>query len=272
METSTLTTAPEVRRPRTVQSVSHAVTLLRAIAQRRTPLTLSDLARKAQLSKPATYNLLGTLVSLQLIRRDDDGCYLPDWGLYELGCRMVDAEALRDAARAPLHRLLQQVPGALLLSIMTGDKVLYVDRAETSPGFRMVADIGRRSPLHTTASGKVFLAAMPEKRISGYLSRPLVSVTPATITSRRALRAEIALTREHGYGVSWGEQERLLSSVAVPLRGQRGTVRAALAVVVPTRDLERIAPSRLVLRLAHAATEICTEWDRTTLAPEFSGR
>src|SRR5690606_5728796 len=113
---------------------------------------------------------------------------------------------LRQVARAPLRRLVQQVSGAVLLSVIVDDEVLYVDRAESLPELSMVADVGVRSPLHSTASGKVFLAAMGEDRCGHYLHRPLRATTPATITDPRALRNEIALTRDHGYGVSWGEQ------------------------------------------------------------------
>lgn len=253
------------QRPRTVQSVIHATTLLQVIAHARGPLSLSRLARAVGLSKPATYNLLGTLMALHLLRRDAAGQYLPDWGLYEIGVRVADIEPLRDSARMPLRELARQVHGAVLLSVLHGNHVLYVDRAEDSVGFTMVADIGIRSPLHTTASGKVLLAAMSDHVLGGHLQRPLRAITPATITDPRMMLMEIALTRDHGYGVSWGEQEQDLSSVAVPLRGRDGSVCAVLAAAVPTADLQRIAPSRMAGRLSGTAAMISSSW--STSAP-----
>lgn len=257
------------QRPRTVQSVMHATALLQVLAHAQGPLSLSRLARAVGLSKPATYNLLGTLLALHLLRRDPAGRYLPDWGLYEIAARVTDIEELRRSARTPLRALAQQVRGAVLLSVLRGDEVLYIDRTESLNGFRMIADVGVRSPLHTTASGKVFLAAMPDRGVGGYLQRPLRAVTPATITDPRSMLAEVGLTRDHGYGVSWEEQERDLSSVAVPLRDPDGTVCAVLAAAVPTVDLQRIAPSRLVGRLTAAATAISASWKTSRRSPGF---
>ncbi|GAA3774076.1 IclR family transcriptional regulator [Microbacterium kribbense] len=241
-------------RPRTVHAVSHAVALLRMIAAAPTPLTLSALARKAGLSKPSTYNLLTTLVQQRLVVRGTDRRYAADWGLFELGSRVAEAAALRRAVGASLDALAAD--GAVLLSVLDHESVLYVQRFQTSDAFEMVANVGRRSPLHTTASGKVFLSAMPQRGLVSYLHQPLAAPTRASITDPTRLMRELVKAKDDGYTVCWGEQEPLLSSVAVPVRSVDGSVRACLAIAVATARLRQIAPSRLSVRMRDAAAGI----------------
>lgn len=241
---------------RTVRSVSHATALLRLLSRTNAPQSLSRLARTVGLSKPAAYALLSTLATERMVRRDEAGRYAPGWGLYELSVAVTDAELLRRAAREPLHRLALATHGAALVSVVDRDCVLYIDREDDRTRLAMVADIGVRSPLHSTASGKVFLATMSPLHAAGYLRGPLRATTAATITDPHRLVTEIVKTKDHGYSVCWGEQERPLSSVAVPVLRDDGHVCAALAVAVATEDLMRTAPSQRFRRLAEASAAI----------------
>lgn len=248
--------------PRTVQSVGHAAALLREIAAAAAPPTLSLLARKLGLSKPATYNLVNTLIAERLVDKDADGRYSIAWAMYELGAAVSEAQAIRRAARGALHRLAEQTDASVLLSVLDRQSVLYIDREELSDGLRMTANTGRRSPLHTNASGKVLLANMDAVSVRQYLSCPLKPKTSATITDPRRLMNELVKAKDEGYGVCWGEHEPLLSSVAVPLITRDGVVRGSIAVAVTTARLKRISPSRLMARIRSAADEAALEYAR----------
>lgn len=248
--------------PRTVQAVGHATALLREIASASAPPTLSALARKLGLSKPATYNLLNTLIAERLVDKDPSGRYTIAWAMYELGAAVSEAQVVRRAARPALYRLADETGGSVLLSVLDRESVLYIDREELSGDFRMIANTGRRSPLHTNASGKVLLANMSSGGVGTYLSRPLKPKTASTITDPRRLLTELNEAKDEGYGVCWGEHEPLLSSVAVPLATADGVVRGSIAVAVTTERLKKISPSRLVTRMRNAAQEAAAEYAR----------
>ncbi|HEU4807378.1 MAG TPA: helix-turn-helix domain-containing protein, partial [Homoserinimonas sp.] len=90
---------------RTVQSVSHAAGILKALHDLGKPSTLSELARRIHLSKPATYALLKTLELDGLVERDPTARYRLSWGLYELGSAVVRTVGLTQAARMHIDRL-----------------------------------------------------------------------------------------------------------------------------------------------------------------------
>lgn len=242
--------------PRVVRSVVHASGLLKALHRSGRPTTLSDLARKIGLSKPATYALLKTLETAGLISRDSAARYQLGWGVYELGSAVIRPLDLARIARLHLDHLAERTGEAALLGILDNDRVLYLDRGQNAESFTMVANIGRRSPLHTTASGKVLLSHQPAEYIASFIARPLSPTTSLTITDAQRLMAELRLVRVRGYATCGQEQEIGLSSIAVPLLDAGGDVRAALALAGPTGRFTQNQLPRLLTELKATAQRI----------------
>ncbi len=86
--------------------------------------------------------------------------------------------------------------------------------------------IGRELGLHSTAAGKVFLAFGAAAIPGGELAR----LTPATITDRERLGAELEAVRGAGYATLVDELEEGLSAAGAPVRDRAGSVVAALTV------------------------------------------
>ena len=250
------TSATPTREPRVVRSVVHASALLKALQRTGTPATLSDLARKVGLSKPATHTLLRTLELSGFVVRDDNARYQLGWGLYELGSSVARSTELTGVARMHLDRLAELTGEAVLLGILDNATVLYLDRDQAGEPFSMVANIGRRSPLHTNASGKVLLAHQSSRYIDGVAKKSLPPTTSLTITDPTGLKAELRRIREHGYATCWQEQEIGLASIAVPIFSSGRSVRAALAVAGPTKRLDKPALPGLLAALKKTAADI----------------
>jgi DNA-binding IclR family transcriptional regulator len=255
MTTTDTTTVRAGASPRIVQSVVHASSLLKALQKAGRSATLSELARKIGLSKPATYALLRTLELDGLVAKDQAARYQLSWGLYELGSAVSRSLALTKVARLHLDRLAVATGEAVLLGILDNRSVLYLDRGQLAESFRMVANIGRRSPLHTTASGKVLLAGQDKPYLDALLEERLAPTTSKTITDPAELRLELDRVRQCGYAMCRQEQEIGLSSIAVPVC-ETATVRAALAIAGPTNRIEGASQPRLFEALSACAAEI----------------
>src|SRR5207247_919196 len=97
--------------------------------------------------------------------------------------------------------------------------------------------LGRRTPVHCTASGKAILAFGPDSVRERMLSRPLEQLTPHTITDRAELDARLAAAREAGAAHTHEELELGLDAIAAPVFGADRQVVAALDVSRPSRRL-----------------------------------
>ncbi len=86
-------------------------------------------------------------------------------------------------------------------------------------------------PLYATASGKLFLSAMPARSRERFLRvTPLIRHTPNTITDPAALARELEAIRARGYSVDDGEYLAGTCCVAVLVPDAEGRSVAALAV------------------------------------------
>jgi DNA-binding IclR family transcriptional regulator len=245
-------TAPQ----RIVRSVKHAIALLRVLAASGSAVALSDLARKTGLSKTSTFHLLRTLEIEKFVARDEGGRYRLSWGAYEIGSAVTRSVDLTRTARPHLDRLAEATGEATLLGILEGESVLYIDRGQADQSFTMVANVGRRSPLHTNASGKLLLAYAQSAVIDGITSSELERRTFATITDPAILRRELDTIRTRGYATCWQEQETGLNSIATPVRDYTGTVCAALTVAGPSNRLTKRSVPRIVAIIQQEADQV----------------
>lgn len=238
--------ADETVGPRIVQSVARAAQLLKAMAAKDRPMGLAELARAVSVSRPAVFHLVRTLQIEGFVAKNPDGTYQLDWGLYELGSAVVRTTNLNSIARFHMDRLAEAVGEAVLLSILSEDSVLYLDRGQSAENFSMVANAGRRSLLHTNASGKVLLANQSQAFIDKVLSSPLQRKTTATITHPDVLRAQLVEIRKQGFATCWQEEELGLSSLACPIFDYSGTVCAALTIAGPAQRVTPVEAGRLL--------------------------
>ena len=97
--------------------------------------------------------------------------------------------------------------------------------------------LGRRTPVHCTASGKAIAAFGEEAARERLLGLPLDRVTPNTITERSKLEAQLDEARQTGVARTHEELEVGLDAIAAPVFGVDGEVVAALDVSGPSHRL-----------------------------------
>ena len=108
---------------------------------------------------------------------------------------------------------------------------MYVDKVEGDQAVAMASRVGSRVPCHSTALGKVLLAAQPEEIWARYaLKHGLPRRTPRTITTEEGLVREPRRVREAGFALDDCENEEGIRCVAVPIRGADGVVAAAMSI------------------------------------------
>jgi IclR family transcriptional regulator, pca regulon regulatory protein len=91
--------------------------------------------------------------------------------------------------------------------------------------------VGTRFPAYATSMGRVLLAGMTDAELDEYLSKvDMQRLTPKTLTTPTALRAELAKVRAQGFAMVDQELEEGLRSAAAPIRDRSGKVIASLNI------------------------------------------
>lgn len=229
--------------------VSRVLALLGAFDETHRRLTLTELARRADLPVPTAHRLIGELTARGALARTPSGEYVVGRRLWSLGVLAPVQTGLLEAAAPFLHDLYAATLATVHLAVRDGTEVLYLDRLSGRRSVPVVSTVGSRLPLYPTGVGKVLLAHAPEPVQAEVLSS-LKRITPHTITQPARLRAQLDRARSDGYATTVEEMTLGACSVGVPVRRNDAEVVAALGIVVPS--LRRDRP-RLVAALQVAA-------------------
>ena len=240
----------------TVQSVDRAISVLEILA-RTGECGVTEIAAELGVHKSTAFRLVAALDRRGLVEQNADR------GKYRLGVgilRLAGATTARldvvQEARPICEQLATDTGETVNIAVLSDGAALYLDQVAGSSALQPHNWVGQRIPLHATSNGKILLAGLSEDEVAGQVGRTLRSYTPATITSLKALRSELATIRDRGYAVAVDELEIGLAAVAAPIRGVHGDVLASLSVSGPTFRLDEQAMDSVSGAVRTAASDI----------------
>lgn len=225
-------TAPPSARP---TAAGRMLAVLGAFDPRHRLLSLSEIARRGDLTLPTAHRLVGELVAFGALERGPDGRYGVGLRLLELSALAPRGLALREAAFPHLDALRQKTGGNVHLGVRDGLAVVYVDAMRTRMRHGISSRVGDRWPMHATGTGLVLLAYAAHDLQEKVLSGPLTRFSRHTITDPTTLRRVLATIRRTGIAVAHGQISPHHTVVAAPVLDADDLVCAAISVVVETR-------------------------------------
>lgn len=216
-------------------SADYTLRLLSVIAGATRGATAVELSSHLVLSKVAVERICSGLVAQGYLARDlGQGHYVRGPALRRLALNALNRREIRAKRQSVLVKLVAEVGESGNFTTLDGASVLYLDRVEAPWPWRLTLETGAKVPLHCTASGKLFLALMPQGRREKLMEQTSMdALTPATIVSRDALRRECAAIAECGYALDREEFVPGLVAIAVPVMDAEGKVWGGISVHGP---------------------------------------
>jgi len=240
---------PAVRR---VAAVERAVAVLDTLADGG-ELGTNELSRRTGINASTVSRLLATLASAGFVEHvAETGRYRLSLRLIELGNAVLARLDLREVARPHLHALVAATGETATLSAPGDHDAITVDFVQSPSLVQSVAQLGRPSIGHATATGKVLLAFGGRELPPG----PLEAFTPRTITTRAALAHELEQVRGQGWARASGEREEELSAVAAPVVDTRGELVAIIGLQGPASRFDDRAVDAALEPLLAAAIAV----------------
>ena len=155
-----------------------------------------------------------------------------------------------------LERLAEETGETVNLAILDGARVVNIDQIAGPHLVVNVNWVGKRTPLHCTSSGKVFLAHLSDRERARLLRGQLERLTPSTIVDKDLLRAHLLEAEVQGYAYTVEELEVGVNAVAAPVRDSTGAVVAAVSVSGPVYRLTGASIPEVGRRARDRGTEI----------------
>jgi DNA-binding IclR family transcriptional regulator len=228
--------------PGGLQSVDRALHVLELLASWGAG-GVSELAAEIGVHKSTAFRLLGALEARDLVEQTTErGKYRLAFGLVRLARRVNIQMEVTEQAPGLTERLSRKLGESINVAVLREHVAVNVVQSRGQASVVSQNWIGQLTPLHATSSGKILLAHLDAAERAELIGRGLARLTPNTHTDPATLQDELATVAERGYATTFGELEIGLNAVAVPVRGEDGTVIAALSASGPAY---RMTPERI---------------------------
>jgi DNA-binding IclR family transcriptional regulator len=159
--------------------------------------------------------------------------------------------------RPVCEELAQQFGETVNLAVLRSHHAVNLDQSRGPAAVAAHNWVGQLTPLHATSSGKVLLAHQPADARKRLLDAAgLKRYTSRTVTSRRALAAELTAALDAGFATTVEEYEDGLNAIAAPVRDHTGSVVAAVSVSGPAYRLDEVQLNKIAGDVITGADQI----------------
>ncbi|MBN9214462.1 MAG: IclR family transcriptional regulator [Microbacterium sp. SCN 70-200] len=190
------------------QSVARAAALLRLITGAGDEgVTVADLARRADLTRPTTHRLLAALRHEGLVDQDERSSrWMPGPELYLMGTVAAARYDITAIARDIVRSLAVRTEESAFLSVRRGDETVCLIREDGSFPIRsFVLSEGIRFPLGVASAGLAILAFLPPHDVDAYFERhPELAEHYGSAHAEARLRARLRETQSRGFALNPG--------------------------------------------------------------------
>ena len=210
------------------------ISVLKSFDDRRTRLTLSEIAHSAGLDRASARRLTLTLLHLGYVKKEGRHFSLTPRILVLAGS-FLRGNHFGTHIQPLLNRYAIKMKTSVSLAILDDAAAVYVAQSTTSEedvsfGFT----IGSRLPLLHSAVGRMMLAYSDLNWSQDLIQHAsFESYTSETIMDRAKIQEKIQQARENGYSIVAGEFEAGITGFAVPI-GNISSLKAVVGIAVPS--------------------------------------
>jgi DNA-binding IclR family transcriptional regulator len=202
-------------------TVQRTIAVLEMLTDSHAGMSISDIAKELDVNKSIALRIVSTLEALNyLYRNSENKRYYAGYKISNLGMRLLGRARLLDECLPILRQLAEQTGELVLFSVLDRDMPRWV-LAVTGIRRRLQVEPMTSMELHSTATGKAWLATLTDEEVRQRLQGGMRAVTPYTITDLEKMLIELEGIRQSGISFSNQENETGIASVATGIRRHR---------------------------------------------------
>lgn len=233
-----------------IRAAARAMHVLEAFHRASGPLSLSEIASRADIDRSAAQRLVHTLVTLGYLRRSaDDRGYLPGLRLLDNTLDLLRLDPIVQKATPVLLELRKNILERVDLSLYDETRLIYALRMQSKRETFYATLVGHSVPMFCTAGGRAVLSMLPDHAAREVIARtPLQKYTAKTRTNPDEVMTLVARARQDGYAVVVDEYVLGEVAVGVAITNRQGTplgaihVAGSLAEWIPEDFISQASP------------------------------
>ena len=228
-----------------IESLDRGLRVLELLGGGQQPMTLSDLAKAADLPRATARRILFTFERAGFVESDGKLFGLTPRVLV-LASSYLASNHVVSVLQPALDKLSSEAQEISSMAILDGNDVVFIARASPTRIFSAGIDVGYRLPAFCTSVGRVLLSRLPDDELAAALDKMDVTpLTPFTVTDKKLLLKTIIADRAEGYSLVDREAEPGFRSISVPVRRYDGVIVAAINMGA---HVDRVSSAEMVER------------------------
>ncbi|WP_218948049.1 IclR family transcriptional regulator [Pollutimonas harenae] len=232
-----------------VKTAARTLDLFEAFAAAQKPLNLSELANALQIPVSSCFALVRTLENRGYVYMlaAKKGIY-PTKRILDVASKISASDPVLDRVEDELAKLRDTSGETIVFSKRQSDHIVYLDVYDSANSIRYNTQVGDFKMLHASSGGKAFLGAMDEVELDEFIAQlELTRYTPKTLTTPKALLADLAVSRKRGWyaNISESVSDLIGLAVTVSLSGELYSISMAGPVYRMKPNLQALVAALL---------------------------
>lgn len=255
------------------RSLERALQILGAFTRDSQDLSLTQMSKILNLSKPTVLRLCSTLVKYDFLKCDPySKQYSLGLRLFELGSIIFSSFSISRVASPHLSRLQSQLGKTVFLGILLNDELVYIDkREEPRNPIQFSSQVGTRRPPYFGMLGQILMAYLPDSEVNRILEKnPLTASTKKSLTNTEEFKKRLNKIRAQGFFVDKEEALEGVTGISAPIRDYTGKVTAAVGVGFISPSVDSNGTKEIIAELCETGKRISREMgyiDGNSLTP-----
>ncbi|MED2974207.1 IclR family transcriptional regulator [Fictibacillus sp. B-59209] len=235
-----------------IQSLEFGIHILNKVSEANRPIDITEISEICEVSKPKLHRYLTSLCRTGFLQRNPSLQYSIGPAFIKIGNNISRSTDIKDLARPTLIRLRDLLNETVFLSIWGGNAPYPIDIEESRRQINIGIQVGYKTSIVQTTSGRLFAAYLPEHRIKDDLDREILEHR----LDAKTINQEIKDVRNKGYSVT--EESLIPGIVAVgcPVFGKDNTIAATISIVGIKGILDLTDESYLITLLKKECREL----------------
>jgi len=240
-----------------VPAIDKCFAILELLARSKEPMGISDISGALDLNKSTVFNIVYTLMDLNVLENHPVGKFVCGTRFYILGNLAGKRSELIQSAHTYLEMINEKTKLSAFLGIRSDRQSILIDKVDSAYGIKLSSEIGLRMPVLAGPGIKAMLSQLTDEEIDEILARTeLKPYTPNSIVDKAVYKKEIQQVRNTGIAYDKEEYIEGMVSFAVPIRVRAKNLQAAIWAVGLTRQVPQSSIPELTALMKGISEEI----------------
>ena len=240
-----------------VPAIDKCFAILELLAKTKKPLGISEISGKLELNKSTVFNIVYTLMDLNVLENQSDMKFRLGTRFYILGNMAGKRSDLIQIAHPYLEMINEQTKLSAFLGLRSDRQAILIDKVDSAHGIKVSSEIGMQMPVLAGAGIKAMLSQLPDEEIDEILTRSeLKRHTPHSIIDKAVYKEEILKVRNQSIAYDREEYIEGMVALAIPIKVNGKDLQAAIWAVGLTHQVPEESISNLTEFLKGVSKEI----------------